>query len=170
MVARAKKDDGGGFLYLIPHKTRPLFKIGVAKDLIARLSGIEDVAPRYLATSARWIDAASIQGLRFKSYKETIELETTLHRLFDYAREPVDGLCADLPFCGRTEWFKQECYARLMDLLDHVFDLLQAEHVTSLDVCRMIECAAHVNGTYKRDIPLRDRRLEQHYKEIGMVV
>lgn len=100
------------FVYLLIHSSKPIFKIGKARDIHRRMVDIGG-SDRFNLRKSRC--------LRFSSEDTAKSHERTLHRLFKKYRitEEIDNQSGD------TEFFNIECFDRVVSFIKNNHDLFE---------------------------------------------
>lgn len=102
------------FVYLLIHSSKPIFKIGKARDIHKRMLDIGG-SDRFNLSKSRC--------LRFSTEDSAKSHEKTLHRLFKKYRitEEIDSQCGD------TEFFNIECFDRVVSFIKDNHDLFESK-------------------------------------------
>lgn len=107
-------------VYLLAHKELPVFKIGKANSIMGRAGSL----------GMREFDIAKSMGLRVASSGEANTLERMLHSIFaTHKVHPQRIKEAMNQTSGHTEWFSNDCMARLKEFLGHIKDLVPYEEM-----------------------------------------
>jgi hypothetical protein len=103
------------YVYILVHKDKPRFKIGKAVDIAARVAQL----------TYDELDFTKSLALEVADEAAAFNLERALHRCFDKWRLSADDM-VELEgerFTGYTEWFRAECFDKLMAFVDQNTEL-----------------------------------------------
>lgn len=130
-------------VYLLQHSSQPRFKIGKADDILSR------------ARSFKWesIDFAKSRALAVSSNSDAFALERLLHLAFKSFRIDSEIVTSSGGVVdGASEWFRSECWPRLLRYLEENSDLHQHETVTGEELSELFhqEIERRANTEYRR--------------------
>lgn len=103
------------YVYILVHKDKPRFKIGKAVDIATRVAQL----------TYDELDFTKSRALEVADEAMAFNLERALHRCFDKWRLSADDIVVleGERFTGYTEWFRAECFDKLMAFVDQNTEL-----------------------------------------------
>lgn len=125
---------GNSFIYILQHKTSPIIKIGKADNVSLRASQIGSIDPsRSFSVSV--------------ANRAVFDLEKILHKTFKaWKLTPSDAITHGANIDGSTEWFRDECKARLISFLESNQDLYPCDITTLNKGCP--HCCSSIDSWY----------------------
>jgi hypothetical protein len=111
------------YVYILVHKDKPRFKIGKALDIAARVAQL----------TYDELDFTRSRALEVQDEAAAFNLERALHRCFDKWRMSAEDIVSQEGerFAGYTEWFRTECFDRLMSFVDQNAELFDYKLLSS---------------------------------------
>jgi len=119
------------YVYILVHKDKPRFKIGKALDLAARVAQL----------TYDELDLTKSRALEVLDEAAAFNLERALHRCFDKWRLTADDMVSQEGerFTGYTEWFRTECFDRLMSFVDQNTELFDYKLLSSAQLQKKVK-------------------------------
>lgn len=121
------------YVYILVHKDKPRFKIGKALDIAARVAQL----------TYDELDFTRSRALEVEDEAAAVNLERALHRCFDKWRLSADDMVAleGERFTGYTEWFRTECFDKLLNFVDQNTELFDYSLLSSTQLQQRMESA-----------------------------
>ena len=104
--------ESGAFVYVMPHASLPLLKIGKANQVDVR------------AEQVGHVDVPATLRFLVATERDAFRVERVLHRTFHQWRLGADEAASHGLSEGLGEWFRDDCFPRLMSFAEANRDLL----------------------------------------------
>jgi len=111
-------------VYVLLHRDGSHLKVGKADDVIARAGII----------GSRIFDLRQSFALEFPSGGQAGRAERALHKLFHQWRRDPHELDGSVPADGRTEWFRADCFERVLSFARQNIDILGCRIVDGVEL------------------------------------